>query len=55
MCATVPPFKSQNIPELFINIVKGKYQTLPFYYSEDLRNLVRMCLTLDPNERPTCT
>ena len=47
------PFDANNIPFLFMSILKGKYKSLPDNTSKDLKNLVDNLLQVDPDKRPT--
>ena len=46
------PFNSNILPVLCMNILKGKYQPLPYNISEGLKNLVHDLLQVDPKKRP---
>ena len=47
------PFRGTSIHQLYRNIIKGKYQEIPNIYSVNLRNIIRMILTLNPLKRPS--
>lgn len=53
LCTLKPPFDGISIRQLSVNICRGTYPPLPSQFSKELRNLVSMQLTLDPNKRPT--
>jgi NIMA (never in mitosis gene a)-related kinase len=36
-----------------LKITRGEYEPIPVKYSENLQNLVRMLLEVDPDKRPT--
>ena len=52
MCALIPPFTGKNIIQLYKNITKGIYQQIPIQYSNDLRNIIKQLLVVDPKNRP---
>ena len=47
------PFRGTSIHQLYINIKKGKYEEIPNIYSNDLKNIIRLILCLDPSKRPS--
>ena len=47
------PFRGTSIQQLYRNIIKGKYQEIPNIYSNNLKNIIRMILTLNPLKRPS--
>ena len=47
------PFRGTSIQQLYKNIIKGKYQEIPNIYSNNLKNIIRMILTLNPLKRPS--
>lgn len=53
LCTLRPPFDGNSIRQLGVNICRGTYPPLPSQFSKDLKGLVSMQLTLDPNKRPT--
>ena len=52
LCSLRKPFVGQNINQLLIRVVQGKYEPLSNRYSTDLRNLVAQMLNQDPSKRP---
>ncbi|XP_069340096.1 uncharacterized protein [Eulemur rufifrons] len=54
MVAGTVPFLGDNWEEMKKNITGGIYET-PEFFSDELRELVRKCLTLDGKLRPTVT
>ena len=47
------PFRGTSIHQLYKNIMKGKYTEIPNLYSNDLKNIIRLILCLDPLKRPS--
>ena len=54
MCCLRPPFKGKSIEELCDNICNGKFEKISSRYSEDLWNMIKMLLEVDPNKRVDC-
>ena len=53
MCALKHPFLAKNEIERVKKILNGKYESISRKYSRDLSDLINMCLTKDPDKRPT--
>ena len=47
------PFNAVSLPLLSIKINRGVYKPPPSTYSKDIRNLLKKCLTVNPDERPS--
>jgi len=47
------PFNAVSLPLFSIKINRGVYQPPPDTYSSEIRDLLKKCLTLDPEERPS--
>ena len=47
------PFNAQSLPKLSIKINKGEYAAPSSTYSSEIRGLLKKCLTLKPEERPS--
>ena len=47
------PFNATSFASLSLKIIKGFYQTPPSSYSNDLIDLVKKCLNMDPKKRPS--
>ena len=47
------PFRGTSIHQLYKNIMKGKYTQIPNIYSNDLKNIIKIILCLNPLERPS--
>ena len=54
LCALNPPFNAESIPALVMKIANSRYEDLPnaSYYSQELRDVIKMLLKNDPEERP---
>jgi hypothetical protein len=53
MCNLKPPFTASDMKGLYNKVIKGKYQRIPKAYSNDLANVIDMCLQVTPANRPT--
>ncbi|CAI2373105.1 unnamed protein product [Moneuplotes crassus] len=53
LCCLTPPFAGSNFNDLCENIKIGKYEDIPVFYSEELGQLIKAMLNVDPNMRPT--
>ena len=53
MCALRPPFNGQNLHMLAIQIVSGKYMPLPAHFSEEMKQTIKLLLTVDEKKRPS--
>lgn len=49
-----PPFQGTGMKDLFNRISKGEFERIPKTYSNELFDIIRRCLKLNPNERPSC-
>merc|ERR1711934_237490 len=48
-----PPFQAKTMKDLSKVICRGKYPRLPSCYSQELHDMVKTLLVLDPSKRPT--
>lgn len=51
MATLRPPFRANNLKELYAKIQKGLYEPLPKFYSEELRQVLSLCLKVLPSQR----
>ena len=51
MCCLRPPFRGKDIDELGENICNGKFEKISNRYSDELWNIIKMLLSIDPNKR----
>ena len=54
LCTLEPPFRAKSHLQLQAKIKRGVIEEVPDFYSLQLRTLIRLCITVDPEERPTC-
>lgn len=54
MAALRPPFKALDMQGLFRKVVAGVYGEIPRYYSNELSQIIRKLLQVNPMVRPTC-
>ena len=47
------PFRGTSIHQLYLSIMKGKYEEIPKIYSNDLKTIINLILCLDPMKRPS--
>ena len=52
MAALHPPFRANNLKELYTKIQRGIFQRIPTFYSEDLCEIINLCLKVNPTSRP---
>jgi NIMA (never in mitosis gene a)-related kinase 1/4/5 len=55
MMAKHPPFRAQNMEQLYNRISGGTFPRIPHNYSEDLQTIVKWMLHQNPKKRPTCS
>lgn len=53
MCALKMPFEAPNLPILSLKIIRCNYNPISDRYSKDLKNLISLCLNIDPIKRPS--
>ena len=51
ICTLHPPFRGTNFKELYNNIIKGEYIDIGNNYSNDLKNLLKMMIVINPDKR----
>ena len=54
MITLKPPFRAENMEGLYNKVIKGQYHNIPSKYSDDLSEIVRLLLQVDPESRPSC-
>jgi hypothetical protein len=53
MTALEVPFQAEDMEGLANTIVKGKFNHIPEFYSEDLWKVINLMLELNPAKRPS--
>ena len=48
------PFDGKTLYNLMDKIMECEYDELPQYYSDEMKHLVKICLSLEPENRPSC-
>ena len=54
MITLYPPFRAENMEALYKKVLKGQYAKINSKYSDDISNIIKLLLKVNPNERPTC-
>lgn len=54
MTAKTPPFLGKDMRSLYNKVVQGAYPPIPPRYSNDLSNVIRSLLQVNPSYRPSC-
>ncbi|CAD8105281.1 unnamed protein product [Paramecium sonneborni] len=54
MTTLKPPFRAEDMNGLYKKVVKGYYPKIPTIYSQDLSNVIRALLQVQPHLRPSC-
>ena len=49
-----PPFRAESMDALYKKVLKGKYAKINYKYSDDIEEIVKLLLKVNPNERPSC-
>lgn len=55
MCSLQPPFRANDMKGLCRKVCEGRIPPLPIQYSKDIMHVIKLCLQLDPKQRPTCS
>jgi NIMA (never in mitosis gene a)-related kinase len=53
MAALKVPFEASTLPDLYKKITQGIISKIPSSYSDDLYAVIKLCLKVDPRQRPT--
>ena len=54
MITLKPPFQAEDMQGLYKSVIKGKIDPIPESYSEDLAQIVKLLLSVNADNRPTC-
>lgn len=49
-----PPFRATDMKGLYRKVIKGDYPPLPSRYSNQLAEMIKLLLKVNPSHRPTC-
>ena len=49
-----PPFRAENMDKLYNKVIKGEYGKISERYSDDIKEIIKLLLKVNPKERPTC-
>ena len=49
-----PPFRAESMDGLYEKVIKGKYNKIDNKYSEDISQMIKLMLKVNPKERPSC-
>ena len=54
MITLFPPFRAQNMENLFKKVIKGEISKIPDKYSFDLFTVIQLLIQVKPEKRPSC-
>ncbi|KAK6455344.1 G2-specific serine/threonine protein kinase [Scheffersomyces xylosifermentans] len=54
LCTLQPPFQAKTHLQLQTKIKRGIFPEIPDSYSSQLRSIIRECITVEPESRPSC-
>ena len=54
MITLKPPFRAENMEGLYNKVIKGQISKIPDRFSEDLAEIVKILLQVNPDNRPNC-
>ena len=49
-----PPFRAENMEKLYNKVIKGQYGKISERYSDDIKEMIKLMLKVNPKERPSC-
>ena len=49
-----PPFRAESMEGLYNKVIKGHYPKIGDRYSNDISEIIKMLLKVNPSDRPTC-
>jgi NIMA (never in mitosis gene a)-related kinase len=55
MTTLKPPFRAQNMNQLFKKVCKGAYAEIPKKYTKELADIIMKMLSVEPKLRPSCS
>ena len=54
MLALRPPFRAENIEKLYNKVIHGQYGKISDSYSQDIKEIIKFILKVNPADRPSC-
>ncbi len=54
MTTLKPPFRANDMNGLYKRVLKGAYPKISPTYTQDLANMIKTLLQVEPGVRPTC-
>ena len=54
MLTLYPPFRAESMDGLYKKVIKGQYNKIDSRYSKDISEIIKLLLTVDIKNRPTC-
>ena len=54
MLALRPPFRAENMEKLYNKVIRGQYGKIGEKYSEDIKEIIKFMLKVNPKDRPSC-
>jgi len=49
-----PPFRGKDMEDLYNKVIKGQYKSIGKNYSEDMNEIIKYLLKVNPKDRPNC-
>ena len=54
MLALRPPFRAENMEKLYNKVIRGQYGKISERYSDDIKEIIKFMLKVNPQDRPSC-
>ena len=54
MMALKPPFREENMEKLYNKVIRGQYGKISDKYSDDIKEIIKFMLKVNPQDRPSC-
>ena len=54
MITLKPPFRAADMEGLYNKVIKGQYSKIPDRFSQELADIVKLLLKVEPESRPNC-
>ena len=55
MLALRPPFRAENMEKLYNKVIHGQYGKISDSYSQDIKEIIKFMLKVNPQDRPSCS